>query len=223
MVPVTGFLRHNAVAFVALFVALGGAGYAAVKINGSDIKNATISGKKLKKHTLTGKQINVSQLGTVPSAQSAASATTATTASTAINSNSLGGVPAASYLTSGCGPGKVNGYAVIDGQAPSFPATYTSAAPFISNTFNCSGQPVQVLRHSAGVYILDLPGNPGTIGFGSGEECVVVAGPLCVAANPHTVSVTFIRSGPYTGAFQVAVRDSTSGTATDGAVNVLIP
>jgi len=40
------------VALVALFVALGGTGYAAVKINGKDIKKGTISGKKLKNRTL---------------------------------------------------------------------------------------------------------------------------------------------------------------------------
>ena len=40
------------VALVALFVALGGTGYAAVKINGKNIKKGTISGKKLKNRTL---------------------------------------------------------------------------------------------------------------------------------------------------------------------------
>jgi hypothetical protein len=40
------------VALVALFIALGGTGYAAVKINGKDIKNGTVTGKKLKNRTL---------------------------------------------------------------------------------------------------------------------------------------------------------------------------
>ena len=40
------------VALVALFIALGGTGYAAVKINGKNIKNGTVTGKKLKNRTL---------------------------------------------------------------------------------------------------------------------------------------------------------------------------
>ena len=40
------------VALVALFIALGGTGYAALTINGKNIKNGTISGKKLKNRTL---------------------------------------------------------------------------------------------------------------------------------------------------------------------------
>ncbi len=45
------------ISLVALFVSLGGTGYAAVKINGKNIKNKSISGKKLKTGTLTGRHI----------------------------------------------------------------------------------------------------------------------------------------------------------------------
>ena len=51
----TGIRRPSpsmSVALIALFIALGGTGYAAVKINGKNIKNGTISGKKLKNRTL---------------------------------------------------------------------------------------------------------------------------------------------------------------------------
>jgi hypothetical protein len=82
-----------AVACLALFVALGGVGYAAATINGKDIKNRTIAAKKLKNktitagkvknNTLTGTQINESTLGQVPSAASATNATTANKALTA--------------------------------------------------------------------------------------------------------------------------------------------
>jgi len=87
-----------AVALLALFVALGGTGYAAVKINGKSIKSGTITGSKfknktltagkfknktltggkLKNDTLTGRQIRESTLGTVPRAAVAATAGTAT-------------------------------------------------------------------------------------------------------------------------------------------------
>ena len=77
----------TAVALLALFVALGGTGYAAVKVNGKNIKNRTITGKKLKNrtitggklknNTLTGKQIKESKLATVPKTKRATTAGTA--------------------------------------------------------------------------------------------------------------------------------------------------
>ena len=82
------------VALLALFVALGGTGYAAVKVNGKNIKTRTITGKKVKNNTLTGKQIRESKLATVPKAKSA------TTAGTA---NALAGGAAAEIIR----PGKV--------------------------------------------------------------------------------------------------------------------
>jgi hypothetical protein len=53
--------RRNAIALLALFVALGGTGYAAATINGKLIKNGTIGGKKLKKDTLGGRQVKESK------------------------------------------------------------------------------------------------------------------------------------------------------------------
>jgi hypothetical protein len=105
-------LRHlsfsNVIAMLALFVALGGAAYAGSKISGSSIKNGSIGGGKLKnetitaskikKGTITGTQIqpgsissssiDVSTLGTVPSAQNAQSATTASKADSATTADS---------------------------------------------------------------------------------------------------------------------------------------
>lgn len=68
------WLRRNAVAMTALFVALGGTGYAASAIDGGQIKNATITGKKLKKNTLGGREVRESKLGKVPRAARADSA-----------------------------------------------------------------------------------------------------------------------------------------------------
>ena len=78
------------IAFVALFAALGGTGYAALKITGKNIQNETVTGadinnkslggKELKKDTLGGDQINESKLGTVPEAAHAANADNAVNA-----------------------------------------------------------------------------------------------------------------------------------------------
>jgi hypothetical protein len=54
---------------VALFVALGGVGYAAAKIDGSDLQNRTVKGKKLKRNTLGGKEVNEARLSGVDAAK----------------------------------------------------------------------------------------------------------------------------------------------------------
>lgn len=50
------------VALIALFVALGGSGYAAVKINGSQIEDRSIDGTKIKRDTVTGTEVRESKL-----------------------------------------------------------------------------------------------------------------------------------------------------------------
>jgi hypothetical protein len=64
----------NVMASIAVFIALGGSGYAAAKFNGKNIQNHSIIGKKLKSNTLGGTQINEAKLGTVPSAANAGNA-----------------------------------------------------------------------------------------------------------------------------------------------------
>lgn len=88
----------NLMASVAVFLALGGVGYAATSINGNQIKKQTVGAGKLKNGTLTSTQvkqnglngsvIDESSLGTVPSAQSASSARTADSATTAASASS---------------------------------------------------------------------------------------------------------------------------------------
>lgn len=90
----------HVLAAIALFVALGGTSYAAVKINGKNVKKGTITSRALKNRTITagkvkrnalgGTEIDESKLGKVPSAASADTATSATTA------GSVGGRTAAS-------------------------------------------------------------------------------------------------------------------------------
>ncbi|HEY2717116.1 MAG TPA: hypothetical protein VGI73_12925 [Solirubrobacterales bacterium] len=100
----------NLVACLALFVALGGSAYAASQINGNKIVKHTIGANKLKSETLTSKQIkkgslkssviDLSTLGTVPSAQSAVTATSATTAQTATSATTAGSATSATQAAS---------------------------------------------------------------------------------------------------------------------------
>jgi hypothetical protein len=92
------------IALIALFVALGGSGYAAVKLNGKSLKNGSVAGKKLKNRsiagkklkndTVTGRHIKESTLGKVPLAAAADTANSAKTADSAGSATSFGGVTA---------------------------------------------------------------------------------------------------------------------------------
>lgn len=56
------FTFSNAVAFVALFVALGGSVYAAGKLSGTQIKSNSLPGNRIKAKTVTGKQVKPNSL-----------------------------------------------------------------------------------------------------------------------------------------------------------------
>jgi hypothetical protein len=73
---VNGWLgRHlsyaNVMATIAVFVALGGTSYAALKITGADVRNGSLSNRDLKKNTLDGSRIRESRLGKVPKSKNA--------------------------------------------------------------------------------------------------------------------------------------------------------
>ncbi len=50
------------VAYLALFVALGGSAYAAATIGSAEIKNNSIRGKDVHRDTLTGREVKESKL-----------------------------------------------------------------------------------------------------------------------------------------------------------------
>jgi hypothetical protein len=102
------------IACLALFVALGGVGYAAATIGSAaivdnsvrskDVRNNDLRGKDVRTNTLKGADVDESSLGQVPSAAAADSAATAahatnaddatnaTTAQNAANADSVGGI-----------------------------------------------------------------------------------------------------------------------------------
>jgi hypothetical protein len=91
-----------AVALLALFVALGGSSYAALKVNSRqiadnsvrsrDLRNNEVRSADVRNNSLTGADVNEARLGTVRSATTANSASTAGAAGTAANAEALGGV-----------------------------------------------------------------------------------------------------------------------------------
>ena len=89
-----------ALALLALFAALAGSGYAAVKINGKNIKNRSIPGKKLKRNSVTGKEVNESRLEQVPRSTRSEVATRATRADGAGHADSATQASSATRATS---------------------------------------------------------------------------------------------------------------------------
>jgi hypothetical protein len=61
----------NVMSTLAVFVALGGSSYAAIKLNGSNIKNRSIPAKKIKRNSITSKEVSESRLSRVPRARNA--------------------------------------------------------------------------------------------------------------------------------------------------------
>jgi hypothetical protein len=116
------------VAIVALFMALGGTSYAALKITGKNVANSTLTGidvknrslgpNDIKPESLTGKQIDEAQLGPVPKA---------------IDADTVGGQPAMVKMTRGFEapiPAQTNiaNNAVVGTLADLLPGTYVVSA-----------------------------------------------------------------------------------------------
>ena len=100
----------NVMSVVAVFIALGGFGYAASisklpknSVGTAQLKNGAVTGLKVAKNTLTGANVNASTLGTVPTATHAAtadSATNATHATSADNATHAVTADSATHATS---------------------------------------------------------------------------------------------------------------------------
>ena len=96
------------VSFAALFAAMSGTGYAALKITGSSIVNSTVTGADIKNKSLGpqehkpdslgGAQINESLLGTVPQAAQATQAAEAAHAAKATDADTVGGVAPSAFM-----------------------------------------------------------------------------------------------------------------------------
>ena len=177
------------VALLALFVALGGSSYAAVKIGAgdiqrgavgtraiannsirsADIRNATVSGADVKDDSLTNADIDNANLN-AKSAETAARATTATTATTAASAST------ANSATNADNAGKLDGLDSTDFTRPTCTSqtgalkdvVTIAASPAFSGAFtavsgySCSGQSIEARRLSMGRYEVRFNGSPAT-------------------------------------------------------------
>jgi hypothetical protein len=83
------------ISLIALFVAMGGTGYAALKVSGKNVKNRSLTGKDIKRNSLGRNEVKESSLGKVSTARSA---------DTAASAGSLGGRAASSFAPAGTPP-----------------------------------------------------------------------------------------------------------------------
>jgi hypothetical protein len=128
----------NVMATIAVFIALGGSSYAALRISGSQIEDRTISGEKLKRNTLGGSRIVESRLGAVPRAR---------------NAHRVGGKTAA-QLTTRCPPDMIAFMAGCVERTPRPAGTYSGAA----GTCESAGRRLPTHQELRG---LDVPLAPG--------------------------------------------------------------
>ena len=59
----------NVMATAAVFIALSGSSYAALKVTGADVRNGSLTKNDLRRNTLDGSRINESRLARVPRAR----------------------------------------------------------------------------------------------------------------------------------------------------------
>jgi len=83
------------IAWLALFISLGGSVYAAARIDGKTIKQGSIPADRVKANSLTGAQIKEASLGMVPRARSADEARTADVAARALEAGTAAEAPSA--------------------------------------------------------------------------------------------------------------------------------
>jgi hypothetical protein len=201
------------VALLALFVALGGSSYAAVKIGARDIQrgavgtraiannsirsadihDATVSGADVKDDSLTNADIDNTNLS-AKSAETAARATTATTATSAStasnaanadNAGKLDGLDSTDFTRPTCTSqtGALKGIVTI-AASPAFSGTFTAVPGY-----NCSGQSVEARRLSMGRYEVRFNGSPAT---------QAVATAIVTSIKTDMVSVTNQSPGLFT-------------------------
>jgi hypothetical protein len=189
------------VALIALFVALGGSGYAAVQLNGKVLKNGSVAGKKIKKNSVTGKQVKESTLRTVPSARLVGGKNASdflAAGGTAANARQLGGLSATSFVRRECdqSTGQLKGIVTVPASA-TFSSTFTAVAGY-----NCSGQTIEVRRLSMGRYEVRFNGSPATDGIVTARVSMVEALEASILPEgPGLVVVHTVQADPSPGAF----------------------
>jgi hypothetical protein len=132
----------NVMATLAVFIALGGSSYAALRITGRDVENGSLTFRDLRRDTLGGGRIKESRLGKVRSAR---------------NADRLNGLPAARLLVR-CPEGTFPVSGVCVEQTTRTPAPYGTAAVMCESTDRQAGPGRRLPSHDE---LMTAIGEPG--------------------------------------------------------------
>jgi hypothetical protein len=134
----------NVLAWVALFTALGGVGYAATKlprdsVGAKQLKNGAVTGAKLKAKAVTATKLGAGAVGTAALADGAVTGAK-------LNAATLGTVPSANHANSAAVAGDAT---TLGGRPP---------GAFVQGDGRILGNTVQLGRGDQEVPVLDVPG-----------------------------------------------------------------
>lgn len=140
------------IAFAALFVALGGTGYAAVKINGRDIVDRSVTGRKLADGTLSAQKLSASARRTLRGATGTVGATGAQGTAGAQGAAGTAGAQGPTGERGLVGPQGTPGAAGTPGTpgAPGAAGTPGATGPAGPGAMLASGRVRSVARNGAG-------------------------------------------------------------------------
>jgi len=196
--------RRNLVAYLALFVALGGTAVAAKPlITGADVQDGSLTGADVENDSLTGSDVLESSLsGSAPSLGVAASNITGTltdaqvsdtlTASSAADANSLGGVPASGYTR---GEGRIVRHSELQGI--NFQSGHYGIAGWFTISHQCRAAPTDGLlviinraSEPISMFVDDGGANPAYTELdGGGNGTFVYTSPTAASGDLYTLTV----------------------------------
>jgi hypothetical protein len=160
----------NVMATLAVFIALGGSSYAALKITGRDVENGSLTNRDLERNTLGGSRIKEARLGTVKRAR---------------NAERLDGVTAARLLVR-CREGTVPVSDVCVEKSARAAAPYSTAAVLCEGTDRRTGPGRRLPSHDE---LMTAIGEPG-VALAPGGELTRNIYPS--ATKPGSVDVLYI-------------------------------
>lgn len=190
------------VALTALFVALGGTGYAATQLSQSP--SAAAAKHKKKNDNAQDKKLFNKLIKKAAPTLSVASAT---------NASDLGGIPASGYTQKACGPltGQIKGFARINDASVSTTGLSTAG---VEVPYNCSGGTVLARRFTTGKYEVVFSNSPVVLALATPLEATGATGWSVNSASVNRVG---------TGDFYVQIWNDPTSAFTNGSFTILTP